>query len=161
MNSKKSIILTVILVLVLLIIAGTSIVYAQSRQVEKGRANQSLAGAWMVIATIEDPSGIPPITNPAVMTQDGLIINSNETGNTAIGVWAKANDNQYATTFTGFEVSEGQTIQYKIRATLTLSKDGQTYTGPFVNEIFDSAGNLLFSITGVVNGTRMQVEPLN
>jgi hypothetical protein len=52
----------------------------------------------------------------------------------------------------------GITGTYKVRATLVVS--GDTFSGPFLTEIFALDGTSLFSVTGSVTGQRIEVEPL-
>jgi hypothetical protein len=50
--------------------------------------------------------------------------------------------------------------QATVRATVTLDPDGNTFTGPFLTENIDDAGDVLFSYGGTVQGQRIGVEPL-
>ncbi len=118
-----------------------------------------VVGSWTVVVTPLAPPA-PPIINFSAFTSDGLLINANETGATAIGNWAKATSRQVDTTFSGFQVFGSQTFRYTVRGSLELSLDGETMDGKFVNDIFDANGTLIASITGTVHATRLHVEPL-
>jgi len=159
MNLKRSVL--VVVVLVALIVAGASLAYAQSQLVGAERIGHSIAGSWMITVIPDPASGVPPFVNYSAHTKDGMVIGSNETGHASIGVWSRAAGNQFAGTFVGFEVYEGQTIHYKVRAVMELSQDGEAFTGPFVNDISDVEGNPLFTVTGTVQGTRLHVEPMD
>lgn len=161
MNSKKSLVVVALIALIALIAAGASLVYAQPSLVGADRQAQSLAGSWIVTVIPDLETGVPPFINYNAHTKDGIVIGSNETGHASIGTWIRTGGKQFATTFMGFEVYEGQTIHYKVRAAVELSRDSEEFTGPFVNEISDDEGNVLFTITGTVQATRMQVEPLD
>ena len=45
-----------------------------------------------------------------------------------------------------------------IREEVTLSLDGQSFTGTFIFDQYDQAGNKLVHLIGVVNGTRITVD---
>jgi len=161
MNSKTGLVIVAIIALIALIAAGASLVYAQSRLTAAEPDAHSLAGSWIVTVTPDPETGVPPFVNYAAMTKDGMIIGSNETGHASIGVWTRTAGNQSATTFMGFDTMDGQIIQYKVRSTVELSRDGEEFTGPFVTEIFDADGNTLFTVTGTIQATRIHVEPLD
>jgi hypothetical protein len=144
--------------LVLLLLAALSgTVVAQSHLDLSATEAHSLAGSWVV--TVK-PDGAPSFVNYTAMHSGGRVVTSNETGKAAIGEWVRVGGNQFAVTFMGFDVADGQTIGYKVRGTLELSQDAERMMGPFVTDIFDAEGKLLFSVTGKMEGTRIHVEPM-
>jgi hypothetical protein len=48
----------------------------------------------------------------------------------------------------------------KAQVTLTVSDDGQTFTGNYLTTNFDAASNVRHTFTGGVNASRILVEPL-
>jgi len=161
MNSKTALVVVAIIAVIALVVAGVSLVYAQSSLKGGERDADSLAGSW-IINVIPDPAiGVPPFINYSVMTGDGRVINSNESGHVSVGEWIRTAVNRFAVTFMGSDVSDGQLSPYKVRGTVELSQDGEEFTGPFVTDIFDADGNLVFTITGTIQATRIHVEPLD
>ena len=157
----KSKIALVVVTLVALIVAGAALVYAQPRLMAADRDPHSLVGS-LTISVIPAPGApIPPFVNYVAYTKDGLTICSRENGQAGVGTWIRTGGNQFAATFTGIDVSDGQTIQYKVRTAVELGQDGETWTAPFITEISDLDGNPLFTITGTSQGTRMHTETLD
>ena len=48
--------------------------------------------------------------------------------------------------------------EIKVNAQLTLNNRGNEFSGTFQIGIYDANGNLLFSDSGTINGTRIEVE---
>jgi hypothetical protein len=78
------------------------------------------------------------------------------------GEWVRTSRHGYAITFhtllgdgAGNFVGRG-----KIRSTITVGPEGDTFTGAFQVDVFDAAGGLLFSDTGTVTASRLRVESL-
>jgi len=159
MSAKRTVL--VIVVLIALMAAGASLVYAQSRLASADRDARSPVGSWIINIAPDPETGVPPFVNYCANTKDGRVINSNEAGHTSIGEWSRTASNQFAVTFMGSEMSDGQTTPYKVRSTVELSQDGEEFTGPFVTEVFDAAGNVIFTITGTIQATRIHVELLD
>jgi hypothetical protein len=63
-------------------------------------------------------------------------------------------------TFMGFAKVDEDFLLAKIRATLEVNESGDTFTGPYQLEIFDSKGKVVIAVNGTVQGTRFGVEPL-
>jgi hypothetical protein len=159
MNAKRTLLVAV--VIIVLIAAGASLVYAQSRLASADRDARSLAGSWIINITPAPETGVPPFVNYSAMTKDGRLISSNDAGHTSVGEWSRTAGNQFAVTFMGSEVSDDQTTPYKVRSTVELSQDGEEFTGPFITEVFDADGNVIFTRTGTIQATRIHVEPLD
>jgi len=126
--------------------------------------NETLAGAWNTTIVFDDPS-VAGCTTPGLNTNDGGIVaqGCDLSESPGYGQWRRIGPRKFAVTFVGLEfgpIGTGITGTYKVRATLTLSKDGQTSSGPFLTEVFALDGSLLFSGTGTVTQKRVGVEPL-
>ncbi len=151
----------VIVVLVGFIIAGTSVVYAQSSLASTTRQPNGLVGSWTVTVTLDPATGMTPFVAYNAYTRDGAEIGTTATGHPLFGRWTKIGSNQFATTFKGAEVYDGELLHYKVRKELELSPDGTEFTGPCVVDMYDVDGNLLATISGTVQATRIEVEPLD
>lgn len=117
-------------------------------------------GSWSVQVLPDAGSPIPPSLNFAAFTAEGILINSNMIGATAIGGWRKAGPKSYATTFTGFDVVDDQQVRYVVRALVALSADGATLDGPFVTDLYTAEGTPIASVTGTVHCERLAVQPI-
>ena len=125
---------------------------------------QTLAGAWNTTIVFDDPS-LPGCTTPGLDTSDGGIVaqGCDVSYSPGYGQWRRIGHSEFAVTFIGVvfgPAGTGITNTYKVRATLHMSQDGQTSSGPFLTEVFALDGTLLFSATGTVNRQRVAVEPL-
>lgn len=118
-----------------------------------------LAGSWRIDIQPDPASGMPPNVNLASFTRDGRVINVDPSVGTAVGEWDKSGG-EHGVTSSGFASFGGQTVQYKVRATLTVDPLGDTFSGPFRSTVSDLNGILTFSFEGTVSGTRSLVEPL-
>lgn len=117
-------------------------------------------GSWSVEVRPDPGSPVPPGLNFAAFTADGILINSNMTGATAIGGWRKVGPKSYATTETGFDVIGDQQVRYVVRGFLDLSADGAILDGPFVTDLYTAEGTHIASVTGTVHCERLAVQPM-
>jgi hypothetical protein len=117
-------------------------------------------GSWSVEVRPDPGSPIPPDLNFAAFTADGILINSNGTGATAIGSWKKVGPKSYATTETGFDVIGDQRVRLVVRGLLELSSDGTTLDGPFVTDVYTADGTHIASVTGTVHCERLAVQAM-
>lgn len=123
-------------------------------------APSSPVGTWKVTIQPDPASGAPGFVNYSTVTSEGLIVNADNLGVVGLGVWEKSGKNQYAVTFRELFLENGQQRIAKIRSTIKLSSDKESFSGPFTTEIFDQDENLLFSASGMVSAVRVHVEPL-
>jgi hypothetical protein len=124
-----------------------------------GAPNDSgLKGTWRITVQPDPQSGMPPTLNYASFTKDGRLVNIDPAAGTAVGEWEKTAGHDYGVTFTGFASLNGQTVQYKVRAVLTVAED--QFSGTFRSTVTDVNGIVLFSFEGTVIGARTGVEPL-
>jgi hypothetical protein len=150
----------VMVVLVALIVAGAALVYAQSGPPGAGRDPHSLAGSWAVNGLPDPGAPIPPFAIYTAYEQDGVTIATTSNLTQLIGTWTRTGGNRFASTYMGFEPFGEETLRVKVREAIELSQDGNAFSGSYVTEVFLD-GNLLARITGTMQGTRMQVEPLD
>jgi hypothetical protein len=113
-------------------------------------SEQTLAGAWNVTIVFDDPM-LVGCTTPSLNTKDGGIVAQGcDSGESpGYGQWRRIGRHQFAATFVGVNFGApgtGLTGTYKVRATLVVR--GDTFSGPFVTDIFALDGTLLFSVTG-------------
>jgi len=80
------------------------------------------------------------------------------------GQWRRIGHNRVAVTCVGLNFTtpgDGEiNSTYKVRATVSLGDDGQTFRGPFLTEFFSLDGTLLLSVSGMVTSQRIGVELL-
>jgi hypothetical protein len=125
-------------------------------------SGQSLAGAWDVTINF---NGQPPCRSaPAVATREGTIIADSCSQNLGAwyGSWVRTGNRQFASTFIGNLYGPGGVVvgSYKVRASGPIDSSGNTFSGPFRTDLFDTVGKLVGSFTGTVTAKRIQVEPL-
>jgi hypothetical protein len=151
-----------VVVVFALVAVGASVVYAQSTDpMSETRNPHTLVGSWKVAVIPDQATGMSPFVVYNAYTKDGVQIGTTETGHLLIGQWTRTGSNRFAGTYMGAEVYDGLLVHYKLRKALELSRDGDEYSGPYVVEVFDVDGNLLATIPGTLQGTRIQVEPLD
>jgi hypothetical protein len=97
---------------------------------------ETRAGAWSTTIVFDDPS-IAGCTSPGLDTSDGGVVaqGCDVTESPRYGQWQRIGHREFAVTFVGVTFGpEGTGINgtYKVRATLQLSKDGETSGGPFL-----------------------------
>jgi hypothetical protein len=123
-----------------------------------------LTGVWN--ATIVLDNGTTLCTTPGLLTADGGIVTQgcNVNVSPGYGQWRKIGHNRFAISFVGVNFTtpgDGEiNSTYRVRATVRLSHDGQTFSGPFLTEIFSLDGTPLFSASGIVTSQRIGIEPL-
>ena len=146
-------------VLAAIVLAIALSVQAYATSTAEAKSND-LTGSWTITIIPSADTGVPPFMNFSSMTKDGLVINSDDVGLASLGVWEKVSDHTYRTTFQGFFVQDDMQMRYQVRATLELSADGEHFSGPFTNNIYDLDNNPFFEISGTVEADRMHVVPL-
>lgn len=80
------------------------------------------------------------------------------------GLWALTGNGEFALTFYGAFIGSVIDPQpqgtYKVRSKLTTNEAGDQFSGPFIIDIFDPSGNLVFSLDGTVQARRASLESL-
>lgn len=136
----------------------------------------AIVGMWHVTFTAEGNQVGPPDNTPidnSLVTwhSDGTeIMNSGrpaQDGQFCMGVWKKTGRLKYkvnhiawagndtANAPSGIGNPAGPT---RIAEDVTLSPDGNHYTGKFTVDAYDTSGTLVAHIVGVMNGTRITVD---
>jgi hypothetical protein len=140
---------------------------------------QDPVGAWAIVAHI---AGQPDDFSLATIHSDGTLVASDppmilETTPSGVlsrtfasaghGVWVKQagslpGDRSYSLTFIEMSTGDagGTPSLVKIRATITLSETGDTFSGPFAYSVAATDGRVLYSGQGTVDARRIGVEPL-
>jgi hypothetical protein len=111
-----------------------------------------LVGSWIV----SEEGSTPSI---ATFTSDGTVVDV-ETETTAAGSWEATGDNTADATFAGFFTGEGFSVYVVIRASITVSDDGETFDAPYSFTVVGNDGTVLESGNGTVTAVRMPVEPV-
>ena len=130
-------------------------------------SGQSIEGSWEV--SISLPGGFPFCASAGtIATRDGLVVAESCYASEGVGygIWARVGNGQFAITFTGNSFDPGGVVvgKYKVRATVTLSSNGNSFTGTYRTDILDVAGKPLnppVAITGTLRGVRIKLELLN
>ncbi len=149
-----------------------SYVLASERE-EHADDGEGIVGFWRVTFIAEGNSGNPMPFNPpddapidhgfAQWHSDHTeIMNSNRvpaTGSFCLGVWKKVGPSQYKLNHFALSFEDTVHLGYaNIREEVTLSRDGDSFSGTFTNAIYDGAGNYLATIKGNIVGTRVKVS---
>jgi hypothetical protein len=144
--------------------------------VSTGGSNDPIVGMWHVTFTAQGnqsgpPDGTPIDNSIVVWHSDGTeIMNSSrpaQDGNFCLGIWAKTgkftyklnhipwagNDPANAPSGIGNPQGGAQFVEE-----ITLSLDGNHYTGTFTLDAYDPAGNPTAHIVGVINATRVSIN---
>lgn len=144
--------------------------------ISEGSSDDPITGMWHVTFTAMGNEPGPPDNTPidnalVVFHSDGTeIMNSArpaQDGNFCLGVWKKVDKSRYKVNHIpwfsndttnapgGIGNPSGPT---RIFQTIVLSPDGKHYTGTFTLDAYDTAGNQVAHIVGVINATRVNVN---
>jgi hypothetical protein len=127
-------------------------------------SGQTMEGVWNVALAFDRP-GLPPCAPAptiAVTTAPGrgtLIAESCWAFEGAgYGSWSQTGHNQFAAAFQGNSFGANGIVMasYKVRATLTLNPNANGFSGPFQTQLLDLSGNVLDTLTGRVDGVRIE-----
>ncbi|HEY1342349.1 MAG TPA: hypothetical protein VGF59_32805 [Bryobacteraceae bacterium] len=121
------------------------------------RSGQSIEGAWQASITL--PPGMPYCAPAgALATRDGLVLAEScyASEGAGYGAWTRTGNREFAVTFTGNSFGTDGTVaaRYKVRASVTLASNGNSFSGPYSTQFFDLSGNPTDSFSGTVTGTR-------
>lgn len=133
-----------------------------STQQATGNA-EGLEGAWQGTVTTEGLGAPPPLPILIMFAADGgLVVSGRPPGTPGFGAWARTRENTFALTFLAlrFDPQGHFAGTTNVRAQANLSKDGNTYTGPGITEIFDATGKLLSTFKATTQATRITVQPI-
>jgi hypothetical protein len=161
MSAKRIFLTFVVAVMMTAMVTGVDAQSTANGLDPQGKKHSDLTGSWIVNV---NPEGIPPFENLSTFTRAGSILNTPETGSESVGhgTWVKTGNHQFASTFKSFLYDEAGQIagKGKVRATVTLNKSADEFSGPFIFEAFDLNGNVVFSAPGTVHAIRINVESL-
>ncbi len=121
----------------------------------------TLAGTWQL--TVNRGPVLPPVQGLTTYTRGHSLIG---TGNVTVrgpahGVWEHVRGRLFADThvFFRFDATGAFIGSQKIRETVRLSQDGESYTAIAISDLFDPSGNLVASgLRATITATRMHVE---
>jgi hypothetical protein len=114
-----------------------------------------IVGAWIVI----DDSGDESTPSIVTFSDDGTVVDL-EVGFTTAGVWESTGDNTADATFAGFAQFEGFEGSIVIRISAEVD-ESDAFSADYSVTAVNADGSVLFSDTGTVSGTRMDVEPVD
>lgn len=185
MNAKRFqfgvIIIAVLVALNTATIAQTTI---QSNIGPRAAKKKDITGVWLGNLDINAEAAVVPqmakwlssasTQGPFIQVlafhSDGTFIETSLTdylppqGTPGQGVWEKTGNREFALTFYGVLVGNVSTPDfagtYKVRSKLTLDESGDQYSGPFIVDVFDPAGNLVATLDGTAHARRAVSEPL-
>lgn len=128
----------------------------------------TLAGTWVVTADpVSPPPGFPEEFSALhTYTADGRFVETSATNpavkSAAHGEWGRLPGGEFATTFLFFvfDPAGAHALTVKVRSTVSLSDDGEEWSGPFEADFTTSDGNLLFTVQGTHRGRRVVAERL-
>jgi hypothetical protein len=152
MNQKRA---GLFFILMAALILSGVIGYQAFRAQNVQAANKTVVGDWKVTVT---PDGGSPFTAGAIFSNEGTVIMMENDGRLGLGVWDKSSGNQYSFSVWEYWLDNGSYFQAKVSSTIELSRDKETYTGPFDFQVYDLAGNLLVQGTGTATGVRQYVD---
>jgi hypothetical protein len=129
-------------------------------------AGSDVVGMWEVELVAKNIPGAPPEGvvidhGYAQWHSDGTeIMNSSRppaTGNFCLGIWKKTGPSTYSLTHRALSFNSDGTPEgpASIHEDIVVDRDGNTFSGTFTFDQFDTLGNLKVHIAGVVRGTRI------
>jgi hypothetical protein len=132
-------------------------------------AGSEIVGMWEFVLVAKNIPGAPPegIVIDHGYSQwhsDGTeIMNSSRppaTGNFCLGVWKKTGGSTYSLTHRVLSFNPDGTPEGpgSLHEVVTLDRDGNTLSGTFSFDQFDTLGNLKFHLEGVVRARRITPE---
>jgi hypothetical protein len=137
------------------------------RNIDDDKNDPSIVGMWHVVFTQEtvDETPVPHTVfdnSVVVWHSDGTeIMNSSrpaQDGNFCMGVWKKTGARQYYLNhipWQGNDPTGNPEDGAQLIEGVTLSKDGNHYSGTFKFKAYDSDGNVSVTITGQMTATRI------
>lgn len=163
-----------------LVAAITLVLLGTQSHLRAANEEHRLTGSWNTVVTATNPQGLPPLKVLLTFTGDGQVIDARRLYNPfspfgpllftpAHGVWERTAQNQFAVTIVDFfqaapnnPAADGSILgEEKVRYRVTLDHSGENLSGQLVGEVKDTQGNVVFSFTATVQGTRIHAEPLN
>lgn len=145
----------------------------ENSRIENFNESNDVAGSWAATVT---PAGGAPFQALLTFDQGGGVIGSAQgdvllnpppgvaPGATAVhGSWKRTGNRKYL--FTVRQIFYSADGNYeggnKVRNLVNLNQKGDAFSGQYQFDITDANGNVVFSGSGVIQATRINVEPLN
>ena len=147
--------------LIAAVLAATGAISASAAN-DDGSANQ-LVGSWQ-LAVDRGPT-LPPVRGLTTYTTGHSLIGTanNVIRGPAHGTWEHVSGRTYADTHIFFRFDSTGTFlgTQKIRETVELAQDGDSYTAVAISDLFDPSGNLTVGgLRATITATRIKVEPI-
>ena len=162
MNNKRTLVASVLGMIVILLLAAFTIV--QTAQADEQDRQTKLLGAWNVEVTTVGQG----TTFPALLTfaADGGMIADEPPSpfeTSGHGNWVSTGRREVAYTFVALIGSAEGPLSAKLKVVGTLRFDSanDSWNGPFKIDGFDPGGNVIFSDHGTFSLTRIAVERLD
>ena len=123
-------------------------------------AGNSLVGSWNANTNTADPTNPPSLF---IFTADGIYAEVDADGSTAMGTWEATGAN--TANLTAYEHQTDEKGAFAgtliIRAAVTVSADGKSFTAPYTLEWMMPDGTMSGQAgPGTAGGTKIAVEPM-
>jgi len=165
MKARKQTLVIALAVILTLTIAPLT-VFGQDKTDKSLRdVGNTIEGVWRNQVTVKDcQSGAVLVTFPGLLNyhQGGTM---SETGGTnpalrspGYGVWTRTGGRTYESKFTFFTFDPDGTLNgsQKVNQNIVISRDGNRLTDNATAEIFNAAGDLLFTVCATAHATRFE-----
>ncbi|MEM7586022.1 MAG: hypothetical protein AAF560_21710 [Acidobacteriota bacterium] len=151
---KKS---TWFLALVVLLAAGTAFFQVEETEARGGALR--FVGSWDSLSVTQDNENI---SNLLTINIDGTAIFTSPTSfqSTSHGAWKRVGPRRINSTTFGYIYNDAGflTAVQKVKTDVTVSRDGQSFSGDFSSEISLLDGTVVESESGTTSGQRIVVE---
>jgi hypothetical protein len=153
---------TLMSLIVILVAAAIGVSAAAGDNAEGVSSGNQLTGTWQVTV---NRGPLPTLTSLQVFTDDGSMVEHASDGSAnrspAFGSWVRLEGRLYSATsvFLRFNPLTGAYLgTHKVRRTIRVSEDGQSFTSVARGFILDPDGNVIAPTAATTAGTRMEVE---
>ena len=150
-----------LLITIGLVIFGAVAALSQGSAGDQGGTSApELEASWRVTVT---PIGVPlpPFRTYSTFSRGGTFLESSQPRQgPGHGVWRRTGDREFGITFEKIVFSPEGTFAgtLRVRETISLSAQGDSYVGDGTAEVFDPSGRLVASFCAKTEATRITVE---
>lgn len=144
----------------------------QRTLIANGEDDQTLQGSWDI--TITTPPGLGPFKILRTVSTTGVVDayafppftpTPGAVNSAGHGSWERISNRTYSVTVKYFQLNYAASPNVLdsigvVRETITLSKDGKSYTSHFETTISLPNGQVIITNAGATTGTRIEVDPL-